>query len=74
MEKETTWGTILGIIIKTRLEKGKSKSDLARDIGTSAEFVSQMEKGKKKPSADTLIKINDALGLNFFNLNRTVGK
>ncbi|QEH69758.1 helix-turn-helix transcriptional regulator [Cellulosilyticum sp. WCF-2] len=64
--KNATWGTILDKIIKTRESKGLTKSDLARKIDTSLEFVSQMERGKKKPSIETLIKISNELELNFF--------
>lgn len=64
--KNTTWEKILGLIIASREAKNISKTELANLIGTSVEFVSQMECGKKKPSIDTLIKIANALDMNFF--------
>ncbi len=64
--KNVTWEDVLKRIISARESKGLTKSDLARMIGTSLEFVSQMERGKKKPSTDTLIKISNELKLNFF--------
>lgn len=64
--KNVTWEDVLKRIISARESKGLTKSDLARMIGTSLEFVSQMERGKKKPSTDTLIKISNELKLKFF--------
>ena len=64
--KNVAWEDVLKRIISARESKGLTKSDLARMIGVSLEFVSQMERGKKKPSTDTLIKISNELKLNFF--------
>lgn len=52
-----------GTLRKHRAARGLSLRQLARDLGVSASFVSQLENGKSQPSVATLFAICEALGL-----------
>lgn len=57
----------IGIDIKhAREKKGMLQIDLAKELGVSNVFISQIEASKKKPSAENLIKISKILDINFF--------
>jgi transcriptional regulator with XRE-family HTH domain len=45
------------IIKKKRLEKGYTLSYMSKKLGFTASFLSQLERGHKQPSLDTLRKI-----------------
>src|SRR6187549_2089715 len=45
-----------------RRERGKSQSDIARSVGVTPSFVSQLESGKKGCTAETAAAIVKALG------------
>lgn len=49
---------------ETRERKGLSQKDIARLLGVSDAFICQLEKGKKKTSADNLFKLCKVLGIN----------
>lgn len=51
------------IIKKKRLEKGYTLAYMSKELGFTASFLSQLERGLKKPSLDSLRKISDFLGL-----------
>lgn len=51
------------IIKKKRLEKGYTLAHMSRELGFTASFLSQLERGLKKPSLDSLRKISDFLEL-----------
>jgi transcriptional regulator with XRE-family HTH domain len=51
------------IIKKKRLEKGYTLSYMSKKLGFTASFLSQLERGHKQPSLDTLRKISDFLEL-----------
>lgn len=43
--------------------KGLSQKDIARLLDVSVAFICQLEKGKKKTSADNLFKLCKVLGI-----------
>ncbi|MBO1756606.1 helix-turn-helix domain-containing protein [Allobranchiibius sp. CTAmp26] len=51
-----------------RTAKGLSLRELARRLGVSASFISQLENGKSQPSVATLVAICNALGVTFDEL------
>jgi transcriptional regulator with XRE-family HTH domain len=51
------------IIKKKRLEKGYTLAYMSKELGFTASFLSQLERGLKKPSLDSLRKISDFLEL-----------
>lgn len=51
-----------------RNAKGLSLRELARRLGVSASFISQLENGKSQPSVATLVAICDALAVTFDEL------
>ncbi len=60
---------IVGINIKSlREEQGLTLRDLAKKLGISASFLSQVERGKASPSLSTLKNISDALSTTIGNL------
>ncbi len=50
-------------IKERRKTLGYSQMDLAEHCGVSTSYIGEIEIGRKFPSADTLQKISDALGL-----------
>lgn len=48
-------------IVEIRKEKGISQKELAKRLSVSPVMVAHWEKGRRKPKADTLKKIADAL-------------
>lgn len=52
-----------GIIKQKRLEKGYTLAYMSKALGFTASFLSQLERGLKKPSLDSLRKISDFLEL-----------
>lgn len=57
---------------KYRKEKGITQIRLSIESGVSQETISAYESGKAMPSADTLIKMSDFLGVSIdFLLDRT---
>ena len=54
---------IAEIVIKSRLEKGMTQSDLAKKIGTKQSAISRLESGNYNPSITFLSKIAKALSL-----------
>ncbi|NYJ76230.1 cupin domain-containing protein [Allobranchiibius huperziae] len=51
-----------------RTARGLSLRELARQLGVSASFISQLENGKSQPSVATLVAICDALAVTFDEL------
>ena len=48
---------------KIRTEKGLSQVDIARELGVSRGFVSNIESGKRNPTLSTLTRLATALGV-----------
>ncbi len=55
-------------IRELRKDKGLTVTELAKSVGCSPSFISQLERGKVSPSIATLKKITDALGINIVDL------
>jgi len=59
----------LGIRLKrVRERSGKSLREVARELGVSASFLSQMERGKSQPSVATLYSLSQLLGVSIDEL------
>jgi DNA modification methylase/transcriptional regulator with XRE-family HTH domain len=56
-----------------RLSKGRSLSDLANTVGVTKGYLSRLEGGKSKPSAETLTRIAKALQLELGPLSVLAG-
>lgn len=50
-------------IERLREERGLSREDLAQTSGVSYSYLSEVERGLKRPSTDVLVKIATALGM-----------
>lgn len=50
---------------------GKSMSDTAKAIGITRQALMQIEQGKTKPSADTLVKLCAFLNISIFDLTKS---
>jgi len=48
---------------RIRTEKDITQSDIARSLGVSRGFVSNLEKGKTNPTLATISRIADAVGV-----------
>jgi len=55
-------------IRKIRKDRGLSLADFAQKIGISTSYLSEIERGKKKPSLKTLNKIASTFNINKYNL------
>ncbi len=52
---------VIGRIKELRTQKSLSQLDLSTKAGLSQSFLASLEKGKKKPSVETLLRIASAL-------------
>ncbi len=50
-------------IRKCRLSKGMRQEDLAEQTNLSTTYIGMVERGEKKPSLETFVKILNALGV-----------
>ncbi len=58
-----------------RAEHGLTQSQLARQLGMKQPAVARLEMGEQSPKIDTLIRISEALGIEFMvNIKPTSGK
>lgn len=48
---------------RIRTEKNISQGDIARELGVSRGFVSNLENGKTNPTLATISRVADALGV-----------
>ena len=63
-EEEITSAERIGNRIRTvRMEAGKSLSELGEEVGLNADRMQKYENGQRKPKADMLKKIADALAV-----------
>ena len=62
-DKLTPEYEIISAVIKSRLEKGISQTELAKSIGTDQSRISRLEKGTLNPSLDFLKRIAEGLDL-----------
>lgn len=49
---------------RIRTEKGISQVEIAKSLGVSRGFVSNLENGKTNPTLATIAKLADAIGVN----------
>jgi transcriptional regulator with XRE-family HTH domain len=69
---EKTFGTLVRHL---RLQKGDSLRAFAREVGLSANFVSNMERGKTPPPGeDKIVRMADYLGQNHDEMLALAGK
>jgi transcriptional regulator with XRE-family HTH domain len=64
MENEETLEYVISSIRRIRKAKKMSQLELSVKANMSQSFLANLEKGKKEPSAMTLIRIADALEVN----------
>jgi len=63
---------ILGLKLKSlRHSKGQSLSELARQSGTSLSYLSEIENGRKYPKPEILLRLAEALHVDFDTLSST---
>src|SRR5688572_12437023 len=64
MESDLSPDQALGLAIRMlRTARRMRRTDLAREAGISYPFLSEVESGRKRPSANTQRKVADALGV-----------
>lgn len=52
---------IIALLIKRRLKRGLTQSEVARKIGTKQSAISRLESGEYNPTLDFLHKVAEAL-------------
>ncbi|MEU7915138.1 helix-turn-helix domain-containing protein [Microbispora bryophytorum] len=56
--------TVYGEILRDeRLDQDRTLDDVARVVGMSKQYLSEVERGRKEPSSEMLHSVCDALGL-----------
>lgn len=55
----------LGLVDEKMKETGKTKKELAEQIGSSVSYLTQLFRGDRKPSWEILAKMSLPLGLEF---------
>lgn len=60
MVSTETFGTM---VLRRRKELGLTQSDLAQRVGVQPNYIVYLEKGERKPSDRTVLKMADALGI-----------
>lgn len=58
------------ILAEKRKGEGMSQAQLAKEAGISRNFLSEIEGGKKKPSIETVEKINNVIPIIFYSNSR----
>ncbi|MFD4182455.1 helix-turn-helix domain-containing protein [Rhodococcus sp. NPDC058514] len=56
------------ILRNERRDQDRTLDDVAREVGMSKQYLSEMERGRKEPSSEMLTSVCDALGLPLENL------
>jgi transcriptional regulator with XRE-family HTH domain len=51
-------------LIKERKKRGLKQRHLAAIVGTTRQYISQMERGERKPGPNMSIKLADFFGIN----------
>ncbi len=60
MKSQDTFGSM---VLRRRKELGMTQSDLAQKVGVQPNYIVYLEKGERKPSDRTVLKMADALGI-----------
>ncbi len=67
--------TMLGDVLRrTRLEQGRTLTDVARSARVSMPYLSEVERGRKEASSEVLAAICDALRIELADLVATTGR
>ena len=68
------WRELVGSAVRARrLQRGLRLRDVAERAGISAQYLSEVERGRKDPSSEMLESICGALGLDLLDLVHAVG-
>lgn len=68
------WRHLVGSAIRARrLQRGLRLRDVAERAGISAQYLSEVERGRKDPSSEMLESICGALGMDLLDLVHAVG-
>lgn len=60
MAPRTTW---VSMVIKTRITRGWTQTDLAEAIGVQQPAVAKLESGDRDPKLSTMVAVCQALGI-----------
>jgi transcriptional regulator with XRE-family HTH domain len=66
--------TLGGVLRRTRLEQGRTLSDVARAARVSMPYLSEVERGRKEASSEVLDAVCDALGIELSDVLTEVGR
>lgn len=55
--------TFGSMVLRRRKELGMTQSDLAQKVGVQPNYIVYLEKGERKPSDRTVLRMADALGI-----------
>jgi transcriptional regulator with XRE-family HTH domain len=69
MQPEKAFGSVLRGL---RSERGLSQARLAQEAGLDRTYVSMLERGRRQPSLDTMIRLAEALSITLTVLARRV--
>lgn len=70
---EPLWRTVVGEQLRAqRTDRGERIADVAQRAGMSAQYLSEIERGRKDPSSEMLAAVAGALGLTVHELSRRV--
>jgi len=68
------WRELVGSAVRARrLQRGLRLRDVAERAGISAQYLSEVERGRKDPSSEMLESICGALGMDLLDLLHVVG-
>ncbi len=56
------------MIRQERIKRGWSQSKVAKQVGLSQSMLLKIETGKRKPSFDVLVKLEDLFGMDYRDL------
>lgn len=74
-EPERLWREAVGDQLRDeRHRRGERILDVAGRAGLSAQYLSELERGRKDPSSEILSAVSGALGLRVFDLTRRAGE
>jgi len=62
------------VLRRTRLEQGRTLSDVARSARVSMPYLSEVERGRKEASSEVLAAICDALRIDLADLLAATGR
>jgi len=73
--REPLWRELVGQVLRLRrLDRGETQRTVADRAGISAQYLSEIERGRKEPSSEMLAAVGGALDLPLLDLTRAVGR